>query len=306
MLIIGASGFLGGHLLAAGRESGLEVLAAARRPEADALRCDLLDPPSIEACLQAARPDLIVNAAGAASVAESWERPGQTFSANATGVLNLLQAQTRYSPQAHVVCLSSADVYGVREEGELPLGEELPPRPVTPYGASKAAMELVCEQYARARDLPIAIVRTFNLVGPGQSPQFAIPSFAQRLAAAEQGRETVELVIGNGGAMRDFLDVRDGARALVDLSRQRLCGTYNLCSGNGATIADLVGQLAAAAEVAVTVREDPRLQRPADPPALVGDPRSLREAIGFEPAIPLSRSLADLLGFWRGRNARPS
>lgn len=262
--------------------------------------CDLLDPASIESCLETARPDLILNAAGAASVGRSWERPAETFAANATGVLNLLEAVARQAPAAHVLCLSSADVYGIRDREELPLGEQLAPRPVTPYGASKAAMEIVCDQYARARGLRIAVARAFNLIGPGQSSRFAVPGFARRLAAAErEGEAEVGLSLGNGEAVRDFLDVRDGARALLELSRRELCGTFNLCSGEGVTIAELVGELAAAAQVPVAVRRDPGLERPADPPALVGDPRRLRETAGFEPSIPLRRSLADLLDAWR-------
>ncbi len=176
MLITGASGFLGGHLLSAGREAGIAVAPAARQGGEGVLACDLLDPPSVEACLEAAQPDFVVNAAGAASVGRSWERPAETFATNATGVLNLLEAIARKAPEAHVLCLSSADVYGIREPGELPLGEELDLRPVTPYGASKAAMELVCGQYARGRGLRIAVVRAFNLIGPGSRRALQYPA----------------------------------------------------------------------------------------------------------------------------------
>lgn len=299
MLIVGAHGFLGAHLAAAGREAGLDVVPAARTGGADGLPCNLLDPASIEACLTKAQPELIVNAAGAASVARSWERPVETFATNATGVLNLLEAVAGKAPEAHVLCLSSADVYGVRREDELPLGEELEPRPVTPYGASKAAMETLCGQYARGRGLRVAVVRAFNLIGPGQSPRFAVPGFAQRIAAAEREGEAVDLSLGNGEAVRDFLDVREGARALLELSRRRLTGTYNLCSGRGATIAALAGELAGLARVPVTVSHDPGLERPTDPPALVGDPRRLREATGFAAETSRMQSLADLLDSWR-------
>lgn len=304
MLLIGAHGFVGAHLQAAAREAGLRVVPASRRGGGDALSCDLLDPAAVRACLGTARPDLIVNAAGAASVGRSWEHPAETFAVNATGVLNLLEAVAGEVPAAHVLCISSADVYGARDEEELPLAEDLEPRPVTPYGASKAAMEVLCGQYARSRGLRIAVARAFNLIGPGQSPQFATPGFARRIAAAErEGEAEVELALGKGDAVRDFVDVREGARALLELSRRQLRGTYNLCSGRGATIAKLAGELAAAAEIPVTVRHDPGLERPADPPALVGDPRRLHEAIGFAPEVPLRQSLLDLLDFWRARPA---
>lgn len=300
MLITGAAGFLGGHLESAAREAGLRVVIASRTGRDGGFRCDLLDPASLESCLTEVRPDLIVNAAGAASVGRSWEQPRETFATNATGVLNLLETVAGKTPQAHVLCLSSADVYGVRDRDELPLREELEPRPVTPYGASKAAMETICGQYARGRGRRIAVARAFNLLGPGQSPRFAVSGFARRIAAAERGgEERVELSLGNGGAVRDFLDVREGARALVELSRRQLTGTYNLCSGRGTTMADLVAELGAAARVSVAARHDPDLERPADPPALVGDPARLREATGFVAETPVAQSLADLLDFWR-------
>ena len=303
MLVVGAGGFVGSHLAQAAGAAGMRVVPATRQGGGDVLACDLLDPESVAACVEAARPDLVVNAAGAASVGRSWERPGETFAVNANGALNLLEAVARWAPAAHVLCLSSADVYG-RREGGSPLVEQLEPRPVTPYGASKAALEVLCGQYARARGLRVAVARAFNLIGPGQSPTFAVAGFARRVAAAERAGEAgAELALGNPAAVRDFTDVRDGARALLELSRQEIEGTFNLCSGTGTTIAELAEGLAGVARVAVTVRADPTLARPADPPALVGDPRALREAIAFAPAIPLSRTLADLLDHWRAAPA---
>jgi GDP-4-dehydro-6-deoxy-D-mannose reductase len=302
MLLIGAAGFVGAHLAAAAAAARITVVGAGRRPSAAAPAIDLLDPTSLAACLKAVQPDLVVNAAGSASVGRSWERPAQAFAVNAAGVLNLLEAVANEAADAHVLCLSSADVYGARAAG-APLEEALEPRPLTPYGASKVAMEVLCGQYGRGRGLRIAIVRAFNLIGPGQSPQFAVAGFARRIAEAERAGEGVELALGNPAAARDFTDVRDAARALVALSRRQLTGTYNLCSGEATTIAALVEELARQARVPVGARQDADLERPADPPALVGDPTRLREAVGYAPEIPLAASLADLLGEWRARPA---
>jgi GDP-4-dehydro-6-deoxy-D-mannose reductase len=304
LLLLGAGGFVGEHVATAATAAGLHVLAAGRTPAGDGPACDLLDPASISACLRAARPDLVVNAAGSASVGQSWQRPAETFAVNATGVLNLLEALAAETPDVHVLCLSSADVYGARDPEELPLGEELEPRPVTPYGAGKAAMETICGQYARARGLRVAVARLFNLIGPGQSERFAIPGFARRIAAAERaGDGGVELALGNPDAVRDFVDVREGATALVGLSSREASGTFNLCSGRGTSISGLVEELGRQARLPVTVRPDPDLARPADPPALVGDPARLREAIGSAPEVPLEQSLADLLTSSRQRPA---
>lgn len=303
LLVVGAGGFLGSHLVAAAEGAGLHTVASTRAATDGAPACDLLDPASLTVCLESVKPDLVVNAAGAASVGRSWKQPAESFATNATAALNLLEAVSLTAPGAHVLCLSSADAYGVRAADDLPLAEDLEPRPVTPYGAGKAAMEVLCGQYARGRGLRIAVARVFNLIGPGQSPEFAVPGFAQRIAAAEREGGEVELALGNPDAVRDFVDVRDGALALIELSRRQLTGTFNLCSGVGTTIAALAGELARQAQVPVTVRHDAALARPSDPPALVGNPMRLREATGFTPEIPLAQSLGDLLAEWRARPA---
>jgi GDP-4-dehydro-6-deoxy-D-mannose reductase len=299
MLLVGATGFVGSHLLTAARTAGVRVVPAGR---GSSPACDLRDPIAVEACIEAVQPDLIVNAAGAASVKESWERPEEVFALNATGVANLLDAAGRQVPAAHVLCVSSAEVYE-SGDGASPLREDLELRPLTPYGKSKVAMEMLCAR-ARERGQKVAVVRVFNLLGPGQRSDFAASGFARRIAEAERaGLDEVELALGNPGAIRDFTDVRDAARALLELSRRQLGGTYNLCSGVGVTIADLVDGLSQASRLELTVRRDPDLERPADPPALVGDPTRLRETIGFEPTIGFSQTLSDLLDWWRSEVA---
>jgi len=304
LLLIGARGFAGSHLLDMAREAGLRVLAASREGTSDALPCDLLDLASVEACVEVAQPDLVVNAAGSPSVAASWERPDEALAVNARGVLNLLKAISDRAPGAHLVCISSAAVYAEPGAEQKPLTERDRLAPVSPYGVSKAEMEVACARYVRELEMRIAIVRAFNLIGPGQPPFHSASGFARRIAEAEwAGDSAVELKLGNPGAARDFTDVRDAARGIVELSRRECWGTFNLCSRRKTTIAELVAELARQTRLQVNARRDPGLARPVDPTLLVGDPSRLREATGFEPAIPLSQSLADLLGWWRRRLA---
>lgn len=304
MLLLGADGFAGAHLRQAASAGGLRVVTSSRAGGVGAPPCDLTDPASVEACVEAARPGLIVNAAGSSSVARSWERPAEVFSVNATGVLNLLEAVSRHAPSAHVLCLSSAAVYGEPPATAMPLAETAPTEPVSPYGAGKLAMEELCAQYARARDLSIAVVRAFNLVGPGQPAFSAASGLARQIAVAEQtGGGQVELALGNPAAARDTTDVRDAARALLAVSGRRLTGTFNLCSGVAPSVADLAAALAASTPLEVSTRVEAALARPSDPPLLLGDPARLREATGYGPAIPLEQSLADLLDWWRAELA---
>jgi GDP-4-dehydro-6-deoxy-D-mannose reductase len=304
LLLLGASGFAGGHLREALSRPGLRVVPSSRAGGEGAPACDLLDPAAVAACVETVRPAAIVNAAGSASVARSWERPAEVFAVNATGVLNLLEAVVRHAPEAHLLCLSSAAVYGEPGAERMPLAESAPAAPVSPYGAGKLAMEGLCAQYARARGVEVAVVRAFNLVGPGQPAFSAASGLARQIAAAElAGEGRVELALGNPGAARDTTDVRDAARALAAVSSRRLTGTYNLCSGAAPTVAELAETLAAATALEVSTRVDPALARPADPPLLLGDPSRLREATGYTPEIPLARSLADLLEWWRAELA---
>lgn len=304
MLLLGASGFAGGHLREALSRPGVRVATSSRGGGVSAPACDLLDPEAVAACIEAVRPVAIINAAGSSSVARSWERPAEVFAVNATGVLNLLEAAARHAPEAHLLCLSSAAVYGEPGAERMPLAETAPAAPVSPYGAGKLAMEELCAQYARARGIEVAVVRAFNLVGPGQPPFSAASGLARQIAVAERaGERRVALALGNPGAARDTTDVRDAARALAAVSSRRLTGTFNLCSGVAPTVADLATSLVTATALEVLTRVDPALARPADPSLLLGDPARLREATGFVPEIPLERSLADLLDWWRAELA---
>jgi GDP-4-dehydro-6-deoxy-D-mannose reductase len=305
MLLIGADGFAGRHLRADAVDAGLEVIGTARTPGAAELACDLLDPASIESALGEARPRLVANLAGAASASESWSDPRAAFEANALGTLNLLEAVAGQHPRPYVLTVSSGDVYGEVAAGELPITEERPPRPLSPYAASKAAMEVVCGQYARSGGLAIAIVRSFNHVGPGQSARFAASSFARQVAEAEAERATaVALRVGNLDLERDFTDVRDTVRAYRLLLEAELAGTYNVCSGKPTPVRDLIRMLDTATPLEIETIVDEGRLRPTEPEVIYGSHRRLTEASGWSPELPLAGAVAALLDDWRGRVGR--
>jgi GDP-4-dehydro-6-deoxy-D-mannose reductase len=300
ILLLGAGGFAGGHFREAAAATEHPLVGTSRTGHGADLACDLLDPGSIRRALADVSPDAIVNLAGSASVADSWSHPGQTFAVNAQGVLNLLEAAAAEAPGAYLLCVSSAEVYGDAPPEALPLREDDDVAPVTPYGASKAAMEVICGQYARARSLRIGIVRSFNQIGPRQPAQFAVSGFARQIAETEvAGAGQVELAVGNPAASRDFIDVRDGARALLAVAERELDGTFNLCRGEAVSLRTVIDAMAAATKLEVDVRPAPELARPADPQVHFGDAGRLREATGWSPEIPLERSLADVLDWWR-------
>ena len=302
VLLIGASGFAGGHLGTAIRAAGLELVTTSTDGEDADLACDLLEPASVSRAVAEAQPKAIVNMAGQASVAASWKEPRQTFELNAIGVLNLLEATIARAPQSYLLCVSSAEVYGAPEPGSLPLSEEAPLRPVSPYGSSKAAMETLVAQYGRSHGIRAGVVRAFNQIGPGQSSKFIASSLSRQIAAAGlRGEERLEMTVGNVSAARDFTDIRDSAQAYVSMVENELTGTYNLCSGKALKIEELIDRMVSQSRLTVEVRTDPALVRKSDPPLVVGSSARLREQTGWRPRIPIADTVAAMVDWWRER-----
>lgn len=301
-LLTGALGFAGRHFAAAARAAGIDLVTTSADGEGADLACDILDPASVARAIAEAQPDAVVNMAGQASVATSWREPRQTFELNAAGVLNLLEAIVAQAPDCYLLCLSSAEVYGAPEPDSLPWTEEAPVCPLSPYGSSKAAMEVLVSQYARAHAVRAGVVRAFNQIGPGQSQEFVASSLGRQMAEAElRGADRLEMTVGNVSARRDFTDIRDSAQAYVSMVEKGLTGTYNLCSGKALKIEELIERMGSSSRLAVELRVDPELVRPSDPPLVVGSSRRLHDEAGWQPRIPIAQTAADILDWWRER-----
>jgi len=300
ILVTGISGFVGPrlarHLLARGdRVSGTFLVDRPRFDGVEDVRlfeADLLDAEGLKRAVEAAAPDAVVNLAGLSHVGDSWKRMGEYFRVNVLGTENVLAA----AGGIPVVVASSAEVYGLVPEDEQPIVEERRVDPRTPYAMTKAA----AERLAVARGAVVA--RAFNLIGPGQAPGFALPSFARQLAEIRQaiqheGREPV-LRVGNLSARRDFVHVDDGAAAFRLLAEKgEPGGIYNIASGRALSIAEALERLMAVSGVAARVEEDPERMRPVDLPLLVGDAGRLR-ALGWQPGRSVDDALAALWNEW--------
>jgi GDP-4-dehydro-6-deoxy-D-mannose reductase len=270
------------------------------------VEADLTDPAAAAAVVEGVRPERIIHLAGQASVHQSWLDPAGTLRANVLGVVHLLDAVRSRGLRPPVLVVGSAEEYGPVAPEEMPIREETPLRPASPYAVSKVAQGALALLYGPAGGLRVVLTRTFHHTGPGRGEAFAESSFARQLAEIEAGRQPPVLKVGNLEAVRDFADVRDVVRAYWMLLEKGAGGTaYNVCTGRGRRIRDLLDLLLAASGAKVEVRVDPERLRPSDVPAQVGDPSRLRAATGWEPRIPLERSLLDLLDDWRTRTARP-
>jgi GDP-4-dehydro-6-deoxy-D-mannose reductase len=295
VLITGAGGFVGAHLVTALRERGHEIVRAERDPAEDSLTLDITRPQNVRDAIEHVRPDAVAHLAAQAFVPASIEDPAATFAVNATGTLHLLDALRAARSEGvapRVLIVSSAEVYGVQAPGAYPLRETVAPLPQNPYAASKVAAEALAVAYARTYGIDVVATRAFNHIGAGQDERFAVPAFALQLARIAAGGDS-RLFVGNLAASRDFLDVRDVCAAYVALIEGGGAAgeIYNICSGTATTMQEILRQLVTIARVPVEVREDPARMRPADVPLSVGDATKLRDATGWAPRIPLAAAL---------------
>jgi GDP-4-dehydro-6-deoxy-D-mannose reductase len=217
-------------------------------------------------------------------------------------MLHLLEAVRAGGATPRILAVGSTDEYGLVRPDEVPLREDAPLRPVSPYAVSKVAQGYLALQYALSPGLHVVRTRTFHHTGPRRGEQFAESSFARQLAEIEAGLRPPSMEVGNLDVVRDFTDVRDVVRAYWMLLDRGASGeVYNVCSGRGVRLGELLERLIALSGRRVEVSVDAARLRPVDAPVLVGDPGRLRAATGWEPTIPLERTLADLLDYWRER-----
>lgn len=308
LLITGVTGFVGRHVLAFLRDEQPEVepFGLARHAAPDlgcpCLAVDLEDARGLDAAIERVRPDRVLHLAAQSSPRLSFREPARTLRANVEGALHLLEALRAHVPGARLLVVGSGEEYGDAGRGPEPLGEETPLRPLSPYAASKVALSYLALQYHLSYRLDVVRTRTFNHSGAGRGRDFAESAFARQIVAIERGLQEPVIKVGNLESVRDFSDVRDVARAYWALFERGVAGEiYNVCSGRGVRIREVLDRLELAARVTVRDETDERHMRPADIPALVGDPSRLRAATGWEARVPLERTLADLLDHWRRR-----
>jgi GDP-4-dehydro-6-deoxy-D-mannose reductase len=306
ILVTGANGFAGSHLLDQLRGGDGPLVAwsgPGREPRPEHLAgdigwtaVDLRDGHAVEAALADAHPSHIFHLGGVARVAESWQQTTLTLEVNVLGTHHLLRAIRRLGLKARIVVPGSALVYGPSADA---LTEDHPVRPVTPYGLTKLAQELV-GLGGHADGLAVIAARPFNHIGPRQDEGFAVSSFARQIARAEAGLDEPMIKVGNLDARRDVTDVRDVVRAYRLLADRGTPGrVYNICSEAAPAIRDLLDRLVALAHVPVGIHVDPARMRPSDNPVVLGSAKRIREELGWRPSVGLDRSLEDTLNDWR-------
>ena len=293
--VTGSSGFVGRHLVPYLRSHGDDVVTIDRTGTPPV---DVTDAAEVREVLRAARPDAVYHLAALSHVGRSWDAPEAVFQINAVGALNVLRACIDAGVE-RVLVAGSADVYGAVAQDDLPLTEDAPIRPVTPYGASKAAADVLALQAFLGDGLGTLRVRAFNHTGPGQGVSMLVPGVAQRIADAERAGGP-KIKVGHLEIVRDFSDVRDVVRAYRLLVEYGTPGdAYNVCSGRGVSVRDVADAMLAMSDAPLELAVDPELVRTVDVPRLVGNPAKLQEATGWKPEIPWERTLEDVLAAMR-------
>jgi GDP-4-dehydro-6-deoxy-D-mannose reductase len=315
ILVTGAAGFAGSHLLDLLRHDERPIVGwhhpGAPPPrtnsnvaaEVDAVApltwqpVDLLDPMSVREAIAALRPAAVYHLAGAAQQGKSWDHADDVLRVNVMGTQHLLDALARAGVHARTLVIGSATVY---RPSDRPLDEEAPIGPTSPYGISKLAQELVAQQAFAHQQIPVIVARSFNHIGPRQGLGFVAADFARQIAGIERGRAAPVISVGNLDARRDLMDVRDTARAYHALMRAGTPGrAYNVCAGRAYGMRELLDGLLRHSSVRVDVRIDPDKLRPIDQPVVLGSFDRLSHETGWHPEIPMDRTLADLLDYWR-------
>ena len=296
MLVTGAAGFAGSHLVERLSRGRSEVVGWSR---ADV---DLLDREAVRERIRELKPSAIYHCAGAPHVAHSWSDTTRPLRNNVMATHYLLDAVRRAGAACRVLVTGSATVY---RGGAAPIREEDPLEPSSPYGLSKLAQEQLALRAITEDGIDVVVTRSFNHTGPRQTAAFAAATLARQLAAIEAGRAEPVIRVGNLDARRDISDVRDIVRAYEMLmDRGRVGVPYNVCSGVARAIRDILDGLCARVGVAVRVEVDPARLRPNDTPILVGSPARLQADTGWKPEVSFEQMLDDLLDYWRGEVAR--
>lgn len=312
VLVTGAAGFVGSHLLELLAQDDVEITAWQRPGTSPLLHLDgvhwdiveMHDREEVHSALRILNPSEVYHLAGVPHVGDSWNHTRETFAGNVLGTHHLFDGLRRSGMAPRVLVTSTAFVYqpinrAIREVDEV--------CPNSPYGTSKLAQEMVALLAWKDDGIPGLIARAFNHVGPRQAPSFLAPSIAKQIAAIEAGRLEPVIKVGNLDPQRDIMDVRDTVRAYHAMMQSATPGEpYNVCSGHAVPVRTLLQLFVQHARVPITVEQDPARFRPNDTPLVLGDVTKLTTDTGWTAQVSMEQTVEDLLTYWREQTTKPA
>ncbi|MCP4547850.1 MAG: GDP-mannose 4,6-dehydratase [bacterium] len=313
VLITGITGFAGSHLAdyLLAEKPDIDVIGTMRwrsrldnvehlQGKVKLLECDIRDATACNTLIAAERPDMIFHLAAQSFVPTSWKAPHESMSTNILGQLNIFEAVRAANLDCRIQIAGSSEEYGLVLPEELPITENQPLRPLSPYAVSKVGQDSMGYQYFMSYGMKIVRTRGFNHTGPRRPSVFVCSDFARQIVEIELGLREPRICVGNLEAERDFTDVRDMVRGYwLALEKGEPGEVYNLCTGTSWSIRSVLDLLIGFANVEVKVENDPDRLRPSDVPRLEGDVTRLHQATGWKPQIPFEQTMQDLLDYWR-------
>lgn len=308
ILLTGAGGFVGGHLiellLAHGHELRSMGYGAPKGLAPEKHReTDILDKPAVKALVAEFKPDALIHLAAISNVPICWQDPGKAISVNVCGMVSVLEAFGSACPGGTFLSIGSSDAYGLAAKVGRPLTEEDVCQPQNPYAISKLCAEQLALQLGKRYGVKVIHTRSFNHFGPGQALGFVVSDFASQVAEIEAGKKAAVLSVGDLSAARDFTYVTDVVAAYAALIEgEAPGGAYNICSGKAVDVQSVLDELLKLSRVQVEVRKDPARLRPSEVPFFVGDNTKLKQAVAWSPQVPFVEGLYKTLEYWRNRN----
>ena len=297
-LIFGAAGFVGRYLALELKKHGYRVAGSDVVDPGDISDCevftvcDLLDADSVHSVVEQEQPSAIINLAAVSSVGQSWRIPQKTMEVNVNGGLNILEAARCAVPEASILFVGSSEEYAVSDE---PMDESAPLNANNPYGISKLALEQFSEIYRSRYGMRIHHVRSFNHTGVGQNPGFVIPSWCRQAAEITKSGKNGVMKVGNTSVVRDFGHVKDVVRAYRLVLESEDCSVvYNVGSGTGVKLSDLLNYIVSLSPQEIKVEQDPELFRPADNPVIICDHTRITRMLGWKPEYSIYDTVKEM------------
>lgn len=312
-LITGVTGFVGSHLAEYLLKNNVEVYGTLRwrsrmehveqiKNKIHLIDADIKDAHSIQKVIDDTLPDYVFHLAAQSFVPTSWHAPAETLTTNIIGNCNILEVIRNADCSPVIQVAGSSEEYGIVHADEIPIKETNPLRPMSPYGVSKVAQDLLSRQYYMSYGLKIVVTRAFNHTGPRRGDVFVTSNFAKQIAEIEKGIKEPIIKVGNLNAQRDFTDVRDIVKAYwLAVNKCKYGEVYNICSGKAIRIESMLKLLLSMSDKKIEIKQDPARMRPSDVEILRGDCTKFKKETGWEPEIPFENTLEDLLNYWRGR-----
>jgi len=264
------------------------------------LKVNLLDKNEIRDIILKFQPDFILHLASFSSVAFSWQKPILSFNNNTNIFLNLLETIKETGIKCRVLSVGSSEEYGIVKNEDVPLSESTQLNPISPYAVARVSQELLSKIYVDGYGLNIIMTRSFNHIGPRQTEVFVVSSFAKQMVEIKKKNRNKRILrVGNLEIVRDFLDVRDVVKAYYLLLQKGKNGEiYNVCAGKGIVLKEVINYIADYLKIKVDLKVDQSLVRPNDNPVIIGNNKKIRDELGWEPKIPLKKSIADICDYW--------